>query len=169
MDPAQLRKALAGDQDAFDQLYRDLSPRLSGFCRYLARDEADARDLFQATWARVLERREGYREDLSFEGWVLSLARNLWVDGGRRRRVERRALELRARELREMLAPPPDPLPLREALDVLSEEDREAFLLYRTQGLSLREVGRILGVTPWVVRERLARAQETLERLLKIR
>jgi RNA polymerase sigma-70 factor (ECF subfamily) len=151
----------------FAQRCEELTGDLSAFCRYLTGDEERARDLFQDTWARALERREAYREDLSLRAWLLSIARNLWIDRARRAGVERRALRARAEGLRESRESP-DPLPLREALGRLGEEDREAFLLYRIQGLSLREAARVLGTTPWAVRERLARAQEALERLLKI-
>ena len=162
-----LRRWRSGEPGAFEELYAQIQPDVAAFCRYLAGSEDEARDLCQDAWARVIERREEYREDLSFKAWVLALARNLWIDRVRRAGAGRRALKARAEGLEEASAPA-DPLPLREALARLPEEDREAFLLHRSQGLSLREAARVLGTSPWTVRERLARAQEALEKLLRI-
>ena len=149
------------------ELCAAVEPDLAAFCRYLTGSEDSARDLFQDTWRRALERRASYGEDLSFKAWVFSIARKLWIDRVRRAGAERRALKARAGGLREEREVP-DPLPLREALARLPEEEREAFLLYHGHGLSLREAARVIGVTPWVVRERLGRAQEVLEKFLRI-
>lgn len=161
------RRATLSGVERLASRYAEIEPDLRAFCRWLTGAEDLACELFQDTWHRILERPGAYREELSFKAWTFSIARHLWIDRVRRKETERRAVRARAGGLREAVVPA-DPLPLKEALSRLAEPEREAVVLYHLQGLSLREAARVLEVTPWVVRERLARAQESLERLLRI-
>lgn len=140
-----------------DARYKETAPGLSALCRALTRNEAEALDLFQETWKRALERIGAYRDDLSFGGWLASIARNLWLDQYRRRKVERKALEGRPVP-GDVQGGPDDPL------EGLPEDEREAVALYHLQGLSLKETASILGATVWDVRGRLRRAHEALGR-----
>ncbi len=154
----------------FDRVYALAAPRLRSYCRLLAGTESEAQDLFQEAWSRALASRPGFGEGLSPGAWLASIARNLWIDRCRRRRAERRALGEAARSGRAEAEPSPEEgVLLREALQSLGEEEREAVSLYHLQGLSLREAAGVLGVTTWALRERLARAREGLARHWGIR
>jgi RNA polymerase sigma factor (sigma-70 family) len=57
---------------------------------------------------------------------------------------------------------------LRRSLSTLSEQDREIVMLSAWEGLAPREIARVLGTTPNVVRIRLHRARTRLKKQLGI-
>ncbi len=78
-----LASAVAGDERAFGQLWRDLNPPLVRYLRVLAPDIAD--DVASETWLEVvrgLPRFSG--EESAFRSWVFTIARYRMVDARRR-------------------------------------------------------------------------------------
>lgn len=162
-----LRRWRGGDTAGFDRLHALVAPGLRAFCRTLTKDESAAADLFQETWAQAIARIRDYREDRSFPAWLGTLAYHLWVDQRRRRETERRLLASRPPPSEEAPGQVGEALALREVLDRLPPEEREAVLLYHLEGLLLREVAALQGVSVASVHERLMRAYQALAKLLK--
>lgn len=74
-----IRRARAGDEDAFGVLYRDIQPRMLRYLRTLV--GADAEDVASETWlnvARDLGQFEGDSD--GFRGWVATIARHRATD-----------------------------------------------------------------------------------------
>lgn len=98
--------------------------------------------------------------------WLYTVARNLVIDRSRRRasRPEPVALELtpeRSRRPSQHLS-----VALREALAGLQEEERVAFLLRESGGLSYEEIAAVEGTTADAIRNRIYRARKTLRGVL---
>ena len=158
-----LARWLEGDAEAFERLYALVSPRLRAYCRLLSQEEGEAADLFQETWRKALSRIHQYQRSNSFRAWLSAIARNLWVDRSRRLELETSTLKGMTPEAEAPGAP--ETLELRDLLGRLPPEDREVFLLYHVQGISLKEAAKSLGVTTWELRSRLARALSALQRI----
>lgn len=157
-----------GDAAAFDRLYALASPRLLSFCRMLARDEGSAQDLFQETWRIAVQQAAQYRGERPFRAWLVSIARNHWIDRGRRGQREAQILDLKSHEARETLLPETQrALEIRDAMAHLPPEERDALLVYHFQELPLKDAADVLGITLAVLRTRLAKARENLARILK--
>ena len=73
----------AGDADAMEALVRRHAAALGAFLAGWGGD-ADAEDLAQETWLRVLRSPGAFRGG-SFRAWLLRVARNLAIDRSRRR------------------------------------------------------------------------------------
>src|SRR5437763_5649674 len=70
-----LRRACAGDEDAFRSLYRDIQPRLLRYLRALV--GADAEDVASETWLQVARDLHTFSGDWDgFRGWVTTIARH---------------------------------------------------------------------------------------------
>lgn len=158
-----------GDALAFEALYAEVSPGLSAYCRMLTGSEGAASDLFQETWARAMTRAESFREQRSAKGWLLSIAHHLWIDEWRRKKVERRILDLKSKDLREEARDEGSDLDLATALKGLSPEHRSLILLYDLQGLTIRETAETLGLSRSTAQERLFKARRALAGALGIR
>jgi RNA polymerase sigma-70 factor (ECF subfamily) len=97
--------------------------------------------------------------------WLLTVARNLWLN---QRRGDRRYEAVLQRLPRPLPVPPPGEPPddelaaVRAALLALDPADREVLGLVAWDGLSAVEVGEVLGLTPGAVRVRLHRARHRL-------
>lgn len=84
-DEALLRRyERAGDAAAMEALVRRHAAALGAFLAGWGGDAAEAEDLAQETWLRVLRSPGSFRGG-SFRAWLLRVARNLAIDRSRRR------------------------------------------------------------------------------------
>ncbi|MEO7433437.1 MAG: RNA polymerase sigma factor [Dokdonella sp.] len=154
-----------GDLLAFEMLYRRHRSTLYRFLFRSLRHRADADELFQETWSRLIAARERYRADAKFTTWLLQIAHNLVVDRFRRQRPQASPEETDA-ILRTLDAPEseqPDRAlsefeqrrRLQLALEELPDDQRIAFLLRIEGGLGLDEIGEITGAGRETVKSRL--------------
>lgn len=155
----------AGDLLAFEALYRRHRGGLYRFLLRNLRHRADADELFQETWSRVIGARERYRPDAKFSTWLLQIAHNLVVDRFRRQRPQATPEETDA-VMRTLDAPEEDRPEralsefeqrrrLQLALEELPEEQRLAFVLRIENGMGLEEIGAITHVGRETVKSRL--------------
>ncbi len=164
-DEALMLAYAHGDVIAFEQLYKRHRGTLYRFLLRSLKHRADADELFQETWSRVIGARERYRADAKFTTWLLQIAHNLVIDRFRRSRPMASAAETDA-VFRELDAPE-DEQPervlsefeqrrkLQLALEDMPDEQRVAFLLRVESGMGLEEIGDITGVGRETVKSRL--------------
>ena len=154
-----------GDLLAFEMLYRRHRGLLYRFLLRGLRHRADADELFQETWSRLIAARERYRPEAKFTTWMLQIAHNLIIDRFRRQRPQASAQETE-NVLRNLDAPESDQPErvlsefeqrrrLQLALEELPDEQRVAFLLRIEGGLGLDEIGQITGAGRETVKSRL--------------
>ncbi len=75
-DPAELLSAAAdGDQWAWDELVSRFGPRMWAVARACGLNEADAADVVQGSWLRLLERLGGIRDPGLVGAWLATTAR----------------------------------------------------------------------------------------------
>jgi RNA polymerase sigma-70 factor, ECF subfamily len=159
-DPQTLRAAAAGDVDAFTDLVRASQPHVWRFLRHLLGDADLAADVMQETFVRVHRSLSGFRHESRFTTWLFRIARNAAIDEQRRLTRRRRAASLDQR-------PPPSPdaslgAELRAALEDLSTDLREPFVLVEVFGMRYREAAEVLGVPEGTVKSRVFRARAAL-------
>ena len=154
-----------GDLLAFEMLYRRHRGTLYRFLLRTLRHRADADELFQDTWSRLIAARERYRPEAKFTTFLLQIAHNLVVD--RFRRLKPQASDEEAEAVFRNLDAPESDQPervltefeqrrrLQIALEELPEEQRVAFLLRIESGLGLDEIGEITGAGRETVKSRL--------------
>ena len=154
-----------GDLLAFEMLYRRHRGTLYRFLMRSLRHRADADELFQDTWSRLIAARERYRPEAKFTTFLLQIAHNLVVDRFRRLKPQASDEETEA-VFRQLDAPESDQPEraltefeqrrrLQIALEELPEEQRVAFLLRIEGGLGLDEIGEITGAGRETVKSRL--------------
>jgi RNA polymerase sigma factor (sigma-70 family) len=123
-----------------------------------------AQDLSQEVFLRVVRGLEAY-QDLGHEvSWLFRIARNVFIDHRRRARDEPVAfseVEGVTADCRNLVA-----FGLQEALALLSERDREVFVLRETEGLTYAEIAVACETTEESVKSRLRRARLQLRTLL---
>jgi len=69
-------KAVGGDQAAWNQIVERFSGLVWGVCRAYRLRPADAADVFQQTWLRVLENLGSVRDPSRLGGWIKTTAKH---------------------------------------------------------------------------------------------
>jgi RNA polymerase sigma factor (sigma-70 family) len=84
-----LARAAAGDQQAFEALYRATSSRVFGVITKMMRDRGEAEDLLQDVYVSAWRRADTFDADRgSAITWLIALARNRTIDRMRQHREE---------------------------------------------------------------------------------
>src|SRR5215510_4075026 len=81
-------KFLDGDAQAFEQLFRQLSPRVVAVLAHMSGDVRLAEDLTQTVFLKVYSARGAYQRGMLVMPWVFAIARNTFLD--HKRHVRRR-------------------------------------------------------------------------------
>jgi RNA polymerase sigma factor (sigma-70 family) len=149
-----------GDSLAFDQIYARHSGRVLGFLRAKTSSDAQARDIFQATFLKFHKTRARYSADFPLLPWLFTLCRNELVDAMRKRA---RCLE----ESREFLPEPAFETKAEEpdmelVLGALQGKQREALALRYGEDLSFTQIAERLETSPANARKIVSRAVQFL-------
>src|SRR5262249_35028011 len=138
--------------------------------RYLLRDPHEADDAVQDAFVRAVRHFGGFRGS-DGRAWLLSIVRNTCFTRLRRRRPAAEAMEFdeEKRTVQDHESGPEADLTrtmaaetLRDGLDRLAVEFREARVLRELEGLSYKEIAQVTGVPIGTVMSRLARARRQL-------
>lgn len=153
MTEQELRNAMAAHGDTVYRL---------ALCRL--QNTADAEDVYQDVFLRLLEQRTGGWDGEHMKAWLIRTALNRCADLGR---LRGRRGTLSLEEVPDMAGPEDEwAAELWDAVSRLPEELRTAVHLFYGEGYESGEIGILLGVPAATVRSRLRRARAELRNLL---
>lgn len=177
-DGSLLRDFLAGDEGAFEELWRRHHATVHALTRRYARSPEDARDLTQRAFLRAVSaarravRRAG--PDFPFRPWLVRIAANLGKNHLRDEARWRRAPVHDLDGLADGAAPADELLGrrdrerrVREAVLRLPRRQREVFTLRIDAGLPFAEVARTLGIEEGNARVHFHHAVRRLAELVR--
>ncbi len=144
--------------------------------RWLTRNDHDAEDIVQEAYLRAFRSFDRYRGG-DPRSWLLTIVRNTCYTWLRQHRAADMAVDAADGGWRETAADPAtepeeryirgaDRELLREALEALPAEFREALVLRELEGFSYKEIADITDVPVGTVMSRLARARQRLQQTL---
>lgn len=170
-EAAALARARSGDGDAFRVLVERYGRSVFRLAYRLTGNEQDAEDVVQETFLRAYKQLERYDGRASFHTWIYRIASNYAFDLLRARRKseppEPNGLVSKdAAPDRQMLASQISER-LRMAMDQLSEQERSAFVLRHYEGLSIGEIGGMLGIAESATKNSIFRAVQKLRQWLE--
>lgn len=168
--------AQEGDREALAELVRRYEGKVYSLALRMLGRPADAEDVLQETFLKVVRSLGGFRGESAFGTWIYRIATNealmLLRKQGRESlgRDDDLDLDAYAPRLRMDWSNLPDTAALKdetvqkmsEAVAKLPESIRAVFLLRDVEQLSGAEVGDILGITVAAVKSRLHRARMQL-------
>ncbi len=193
MDEQELiRRAAAGDLDAFEELVAHKRERVFWIAYHIVGDEELARDVAQEVFIRLHRVIRRFRAGGRFDAWLYRIATNLGIDAFRRERPHRAAAALE--EIGERTAPgegsasgpgtdpalaasgaasespAADALRRREVRRIfltlsalLTRKQRLAFVLREMEGLTTAEVAEIMKARESTVRNHILQARRILQ------
>src|SRR3954447_14862361 len=167
-----VESARAGDAAAWDALVDRYLPLVTAVIRRLRLSAADADDVNQTVWLRLVEHLDSLRQPKALPGWLATTARNEGL-----RAIRRRGRDLPVDpdggvlesgdlfEVDEALIQDLRSHALREAMQELSENRRELlYLLLADPPLSYDEISARLGIPKGSIGPTRARALDQLRR-----
>jgi RNA polymerase sigma-70 factor (ECF subfamily) len=166
-----IRAAQAGDRSAFACLIERYWDRLYRWLYRMTRDRHTAEDLTQETFLKALAAVKTFRAGSNFRAWVFRIGHNNFVN---QKRSERRTKH----QLPDDAAAPDlgsaeTTMENREALEAIARavadlpgDFRAALTLRVEEGLSFRDVARILNTTEETARWRVFKARQKLMKVL---
>jgi RNA polymerase sigma factor (sigma-70 family) len=165
-----VRAARAGDAAAWDALVDRYLPLVTAVIRRMRLSAADADDVNQTVWLRLVEHLDTLREPKALPGWLATTARNEGL-----RAIRRKARDLpvdpeggvfdrgEQHDLDEAIVQDLRSHALREAMQELPENRRELlYLLLADPPLSYDEISARLGIPKGSIGPTRARALEQL-------
>jgi RNA polymerase sigma-70 factor (ECF subfamily) len=165
-------RARSGDPDAFATIYDLYAVGVYRFALAHVPEPADAEDVVQRVFLKVIEALPGYENrGIPFGAWLFRIARNTVIDFGRTRRpvtrleavIHHRDMTPGPSELTEVMA---DRAAIREAMGTLTRDQRDVILFRFFAGLTHAEIGVLLGKPENAIRGLQFRAIATLRRRL---
>ena len=177
-DCALVDAVRAGDDCAFEELYRRYHSRIAGFVRSMLHDEARAEDVAQEAFISALRRMRATEAEINFKPWIYQIARNAAIDSYRR---NSHAVEvsmdaddgLRTSDRHRLVGIDGGPDAalvtkerlnhLQSAFDELSDVHTKVLVMRELEGMSYREIGEKLDLTRPAVESALFRARRRLE------
>ena len=172
-DELLVRRFLAGDAGAFDQLVERYTPALFNLAYRLTQDRGEAEQVVQESFIRALGALERVRTDQPLKPWLLQITLNLC----RTLHAHQRPLtfsELAPQENDTFDVVDESPLPqewaersetrrwVRRGIAELPAAYQAVLTLRYTEDLSYEDIARVLGLPINTVRTHLFRAKEQL-------
>lgn len=155
----------SADDGAFKRELVTLIPHLRAFARTLTGDPTAADDLAQDAMMKAWDARASYQLGTNMKAWTFMILRNQFYSE-KRRSWRQSQLDQEAAE-RTLVAvdDPESPLALdelRQALNTLPEEQREALILVGAGGFAYEEAAEICQCAVGTVKSRVSRARKAL-------
>ena len=171
-DPELIRKAQNGDRGALKALLTEIGPSVRQWALAHTGDPDSASDLCQEVYLLLLRKLASFRGQARFSTWLFSVTRNQALEelrkkGRHRNKMNRFKSELESREnpvnsggtsvdrdrMRSLIT---------EFVHHLPPRQREVFQMAELQGLTSKEIGKILQIEPGSVRVALLKARRWL-------
>ncbi|MGZ3743146.1 MAG: RNA polymerase sigma factor [Pseudobdellovibrionaceae bacterium] len=141
----------------FQKIIEDHQQAVLKLAFFLTRNQADAKDLTQDVFIKVLEKWDSLAEETRPLPWILKICRNQFLDNKRHRKYEDAFVQESLQQSREVL---PESFEVWSCLLRLEEEERLLLLLVDHQGLSYSETAHVLKISEANAKSKIHRARQ---------
>ena len=158
-------RAAAGDDRAFEALFKRYHQPLYRYCRAILTDSEDAEDAMQATMVKALRALPGERREVALRPWLYRVAHNesISILRSRRETTELEPGELAAPTTIEQTIETRDRIRgLVSDLAALPERQRAGLVMRELSDLSYEEIGAALATSPAAAKQTVYEARTAL-------
>ena len=175
-EKALVNRAIDGDEEAFGELYLLHLDAIYRYVYYRIGSMEDAEDLTEQIFLKAWEALPGYQQrGKPFTSWLYRIAHNIIVDFHRKRKnieisvdkVFDESLDDGQPGILQKIVEQEESKLLANAISQLSDEQQQVIVLRFVEGLSHKEVARILGKNEGACRMIQYRALTVLQQILQ--
>ncbi len=167
-----LQKLRGGDREAFKELYDLYHRRLTLKLVYLLKSEELAQDVLQDIFVKIWENRKTIDPTGNFGGLLYTMASNLAKNVFRKSIYDQL---MRSEFAKNDSYSPFEALDnasnaktiLNTALDRLTPRQREVYCLHKIEGLSYREISKLLSISESAINHHIQSANKQIREILK--
>ncbi len=166
-----LKKAAAGDVDAFEQIYRAYAPFVFNVALRMLQKREDAEEIVQEVFVMVHGKLNGFMFRSSLKTWVYRITANQclnYLEKHKRHNKGRVDFEdvsgslSTANETHVSIEKEDQAHRVEQLLSLLNPDEKACVVLRSIEGLSYEEISKSLNVNINTVRTRLRRAREKM-------
>jgi len=165
-----VKRAVGGDVDAFEELYRQSVGRVYGLCLRMCGNQSLAEELTQEAFVRAWQKLPSFRGDSAFSTWMHRLTVNVVLghqrSAGRRQTRETAAGKEWYSEGNTTRERPGVALDLERAIAGLPKRARTVFVLHDVEGYKHSEIAQVAGMAVGTSKAQLSRARQLLRKAL---
>lgn len=159
-----IKKAIANNREAQQQLFVEFSPKMLGVCRQYVKDMHHAEDLLLQGFFKVFNNLHKFKHEGSFEGWIRRIIVNTCISYLRKKNVidlsdEDYVFNESATESLENTAVDD----IQKLIDQLPEGYKMVFNLYAIEGYKHAEIAQQLGISESTSKSQLFKARKLLQ------
>ena len=174
-----MKRYCEGDPRAFEELYAACAPKLLRYLVRLAGDVSTAEDLLQLSFLKVHKARASYIEGAQPLPWMYTICHRTFLDEARKRKRSKvvdvggevpeqsAAIDGRLASHAETVDNSEKLTKTLQALQALPPSQRQAVVLTKLDGKSMREAADIAGTTIGAMKVRAHRGYAALRKTLE--
>ena len=162
-----------GSTLAFEQLYLRHSGHLVNLCQRFMKNKTDAEDIVHDIFVQIWETRDTLNTELSFSGFLNTLAQNRVLYKFRKSEVHSRFIQYMllneidsTSETEHTIIDNDYAKLLDEMIESLPKQQKEIFRLSRIEGLTHQEIAELMQISNENVRKQVSLALKKIKKLL---
>jgi RNA polymerase sigma-70 factor (ECF subfamily) len=168
---ADLLQTTSGRQKAFTEAYKPLHDRLARFVQSMVFNKEDVKDIIGETLLISYQKFETIRHEQALLSYMFTVASRLvYKLQDKKKQFTFVYDDQQAEKIVDTAASADLKIEVKDlyqALEQLPVKQREAIVLFEISGLSLTEIQELQGDTLSAVKSRIARARESLKKILE--
>lgn len=174
-DKALIKRCQRGDRQAFDELIRLYYDYVSSFLLKNTADETLSEDLTQETFLKMIRSIEKYDPggSASFGTWLITIARNCYIDHLRRNRIHLEDIDSLPVEDEQNVADEVERKlqyeQIMEAMETLPVEQALAIKLKYVEDMTLAQIAEQFGVQQKTIKSRIHDGTVKLRKKLNLK
>ncbi len=161
-------------EEKFRQLLLENEPRILSICNYYAKEDADKKDLYQDIITNVWQCLDSFRGDSSIQTWIYRIALNTAITASHKSsRIRNTEIQWDESKTKQLFDENPDLSETEERIRIMNQHLNQLSIIEKTlmtlflDGLSMREIAEIIGITEPNVRVKIHRIKELLKTNIK--
>ena len=164
-----LLKLLEGNEQAFETIYKEYSPRIFGRLLKLVKSDVEAKEILQDVFLKLWEQRKAINPEKSFRSFIFKIAENKVYDFFRQvARDKNRELKLIAKStvnyhaFEEFKQGEANLIILQKAIERLSPQRQQVFRLCKLGGKSYKEVSELLDISVSTISDHIVKGTKSI-------
>jgi len=165
-----IKRAISGNREAQELLYKKHAPKMLGVCRQYIKDIHFAEDVMVQGFLKMFNKLDTFRFEGSFEGWLRRIM--IWESISYLRKqqfvvfddelYEKNQLEGNSQGTSDL-----DVEHIQQLIDALPQGYKMVFVLYTVEGYKHREIAEMLSITESTSKTQLLKARKLLQDQLR--
>jgi len=180
IDKKLIKKAQAGDVEAFGELFKQTNKQIYNFLFYHSHDRELAEDLTQETFIRAFKSLKSLKSRNAFVSWLHRIALNLYKDELKKKNLDAESIDDNPSnnddqednipiEIEDWTNNPDKIIAeqelqtiVKDAIQSLPEIHRTVTIMHHIEGMEVEDIAKALKIKSGTVMSRLARARKSL-------